>query len=185
MATLASPAEVVAFWFQESTPEQWFKKDPAFDAAIRDRFWDTHRAAAAGQLDRWADTADGLMAVVLVLDQFSRNLFRDSPEAYAQDAKALQLARAGIARGFDLEVEPPDHRVFLYLPFEHSENLADQDEAVRLCEERTEDPRFLDFAHRHRDVIQTYGRFPHRNAVLGRANTPAEEEYLAQPGAGF
>ena len=183
--TLADPAEILAFWFDESTPQQWFRKDPDFDAAIRDRFADTHRAAAAGALDGWAETAEGLMALVLVLDQFSRNLHRGSADAFAQDAKALALARDGIARGLDLAIAPPDRRVFLYLPFEHSEDPADQEEAIRLCEARTEDPVYVDFARRHRDVIAEFGRFPHRNAVLGRLNTPAEEAYLARPDAGF
>lgn len=183
--TVADPAEILAFWFEESTPEQWFKKDPGFDAAIRDRFADTHKAAAAGALDGWADTAMGLMALVIVLDQFSRNLYRDSAVAFAQDAKALALARDGIARGLDLAITPPDRRVFLYLPFEHSEDLADQEAAIRLCEARTDDPAYVDFARRHRDVIAEFGRFPHRNAVLGRHSTPAEAAYLARPGAGF
>jgi uncharacterized protein (DUF924 family) len=185
---MIEPPDVLHFWFAgDSNTERavWFEKDASFDAAC-DRFADALRAARAGTLDHWAATPRGALALILLLDQFSRNLHRGAAEAYAADAEARALARAAVARGFDRKLGWVE-RMLLYLPFEHSEDLADQDESVRLFETLwlALGDATVEYAHRHRDVIRRYGRFPHRNAVLGRESTPEELAYLAHPGAGF
>ncbi len=176
--------QVLEFWFAESNKANWFKKDPAFDAECR-RFEALHERAAAGQLAAWQYTPDGALALVLCLDQFPRNLYRGTPRAFATDAKARAVSDWAVDRDFDLHFKTGDHRLFFYLPFEHSEDLDDQHRAVELVRTRCTDPEQLRYAHLHRDVIARFGRFPHRNAVLGRPSTPDEEEYLRQPGAGF
>ena len=185
---MMTPDEVLDFWFAGDPAAHrkvWFEKDAEFDAACS-RFADALRDARAGAFDHWTDTPRGTLALIILLDQFSRNLHRGSPEAFAADAKALGIARSAVARGFDQELGPME-RMFVYLPFEHSENLADQDESVRLFatlrEALGEDS--IRYGESHRDVIRRFGRFPHRNAALGRVSTPEELAYLAQPGAGF
>ncbi|CAM5785053.1 hypothetical protein OPEN69S_01504 [Ottowia pentelensis] len=172
---------------------QWFQKDEAFDAMLGQRFSSTIEAACAGRLDAWADTADGRLALLIVLDQFSRNVFRGRPDSFAADAKGLAIALEGLARGHDRAV-PPMARIFCYLPLEHAEDAAMQARSVALFTALRDEPDAtprayfdgtLDYAHKHRDVIARFGRFPHRNAILGRASTPDELAYLAQPGAGF
>ena len=186
--------DLVDFWFAEGLGtwrRAWFVKDPAFDAELGARFGALAAAAATGAHDGLADTPEGALALALLLDQLPRNLHRGSAEAFAQDAKARDLARTAVlARGFDRAL-PPAAATFLYLPFEHSEALADQNLAVALFEGLRDDPVHaapggsIDFAWRHRAVIRRFGRFPHRNAVLGRTDTAAEAAYLAEPGAGF
>jgi uncharacterized protein (DUF924 family) len=184
---------VLAFWFAEENAARWFAADAAFDAQIRTRFGAVAAAAAGGQLDGWTRTPLGWLALLILLDQFSRNLHRNDAAAWAQDQKALKLALAGIERGDDRAL-PPLQRVFAYLPLEHAEDLAVQQRSVALfealcaesgAEQRATFEGFLDYARRHRDVIARFGRFPHRNAVLGRPSTAQEAIYLAQPGAGF
>ncbi|OQS42944.1 DUF924 family protein [Chromobacterium haemolyticum] len=185
---------ILAFWFGGgddsflSVPRSaWFKKDEVFDGIIRERFLDAWRQARAGELPAEAGDARRGLAWLILTDQFPRNLFRGSAEAFATDGQALALAREMVARGLDRQL-PHLARTFVYLPFEHSESLADQDEAVRLFETMAEDAAmasFIDYAHRHRDVIVRFGRFPHRNAALARTSTPEELAYLAEPGAGF
>ena len=163
----------------------WFTKDPGLDAACA-AFVPTRQAARDGVLDGWAETPRGALALLILLDQMSRNLFRDSAEAFAADPQAHAIASAALARGFDAALTPVE-LVFVYLPFEHAETLADQDLSVRLFEALApiEGAEVVRYAHRHRDVIRRYGRFPHRNAALGRTCTPEELAYLAEPGAGF
>lgn len=180
-ATLAHPVDVVAFWFAPDVRPLWFAATPAFDDALRARFLTTYRAAAAGQLADWETTVKGALALVIVLDQFPLNLFRGQPESFATEAAARDVADRAIARGFDRAV-PPIQRQFLYLPFMHSEALADQDRAVRLYQQPGLEEG-LRFACHHRDLIVRFGRFPHRNAILGRTSTPEERAYLASPGA--
>lgn len=181
---------VLDFWFgPEPTPRpEWFRKDPAFDEAIRDRFGALVDRALAGELDRWDGSPEGLLALVVVLDQFPRNLFRGQARAFAGDARALGLARAAVGRGDDLHLHLVQ-RVFVYLPFEHAEDIAAQDESMRLftalAAESPAHADTLDYARRHRDVILRFGRFPHRNAALGRLDTQEEADYLRQPGSGF
>lgn len=185
---------ILDFWFADgpNTPrEAWFKKNPDFDAEIRARFGALIVPAREGSLDAWADTAEGALALTILLDQFPRNLFRGSPESFASDAHALSLARRlVIAQRLDLALTPTQ-RVFLYLPFEHAESMEAQDLSVALFEGLRDSPahaapgKSIVYAWAHRAVIARFGRFPHRNALLGRASTPAEIAYLAQPGAGF
>ncbi len=190
--------DVLAFWFGgAATPAEasarWFGRDDAFDAAIRARFAALREEAVAGHLDAWLADAHGRLALILLVDQFSRNLFRGDPRAFEHDPLARRWSVEGIAAGQDLELEPIE-RVFFYLPLEHSEALADQRRSVTLftalrddapADRRDEFEVFLDYARRHHDVIAQHGRFPHRNAVLGRMSTAEEAAYLAQPGAGF
>lgn len=182
------PSEIIRFWF-EGDPTvrrpKWFEKNPDFDRACA-RYTDEVRAARSGRLDIWAAEALDGLALILLLDQLPRNIFRGAAEAFAADAHAREIARRLLAHRFDQTLTTYE-RMFLYLPFEHSENLGDQDESVRLFESigALVGPDTVDYAHRHRDVIRRFGRFPHRNAALGRVSTPEEEEYLAQPGAGF
>lgn len=179
------------FWFDPAGSDEprdlWFKPDPAFDAALRERFGALLARAASGGLDRWAETAHGALALVLLLDQLPRNLNRGERAAFGSDAKARHVARRAIARGQDLAL-PPVRRQFLYLPFEHSEDLADQEESVRLFASLPEGAlrdHCVDFAHRHHAIIARFGRFPHRNRVLARPSTAAEEEFLTEPGSSF
>ena len=180
----ATPGAVIGFWFGEVPPEAWFRKDPGFDALCDRRFGQAMRAAIAGRHDPWAETADGSLALVILLDQMPRNILRDTPGAFASDPAALAVARRALDRGFDLDL-PVARRLFLYLPFQHSESLADQERCVMLCSERLDDPKKLDYACRHRDIIARFGRFPHRNAILGRTSTAAEEAFLGEPGSSF
>ncbi len=176
--------DVLCFWFEECTPAQWFKPDPAFDHSLCERFERLYERAAAGACDDWAETPEGVLALVIVLDQFPRNMFRASPKAFATDAMALALAETAIDGGLDLAL-PVARRKFLYMPFQHSERLRDQERSVRLVDERCDDADTLDYARRHLDVVARFGRFPHRNAILGRENTPEETEFLSQPGSSF
>lgn len=193
---LKPPDEALAvldFWFDPDCRELWFAADPAFDAAIHAGFADTLQQAAAGRLHHWASTPQGWLALLIVLDQFSRNLHRHDAQAWAQDLAAQRLALWGITEGFDRQL-PALQRVFAYLPLEHAEDLGLQRYCVTLfealcrglpAEAREQYRGYLDYARRHAAVIAQFGRFPHRNAALGRANTPAEQAYLAEPGSGF
>jgi len=180
--------DVLAFWFGDDPATHrkvWFEKDAAFDAACAG-LAAARDLAKAGAFDDWADTPRGGLALVILLDQLSRNLHRGTAEAFAADAKARAIARDMIARGFDQALTPVE-RMFVYLPFEHSEDLPDQDLSVRLFEALDAElsEKTHDYAVRHRDVIDRFGRFPHRNAALGRTSTLDELAYLAEPGAGF
>jgi uncharacterized protein (DUF924 family) len=194
--------EVLLFWFGElredgrAAPEKvarWFRKDPAFDAEIRARFERLHEAVAAGEREGWLATRRGRLAYVIVLDQLSRNMYRDTARAFASDPQALRAARDGIAAGDDRALAFAE-RDFLYMPFMHAEDVAEQDRCVELFsrfrdelsgELRAAVEHSLSFAVRHRDIVARFGRFPHRNAVLGRASTPEEQTFLQQPGSGF
>jgi uncharacterized protein (DUF924 family) len=189
------PDDVLDVWFgPPGSPDHlqprpaWFRKDPAFDAAIAARFGTVIEAALAGGLQDWCATPAGTLALILVLDQFTRNTGRDTPRAFAGDARALMLARALVAAGADRTLAGVQ-RQFVYLPFEHAESLADQDEAVRLFAQLGRDEPalagLLDWAERHRVIVARFGRFPHRNAALGRVSTPEEIVFLQQPGSGF
>lgn len=170
--------EVLAFW-RDAGPERWFRKDEAFDAEFRRRFLQAHEAAAAGRLDAWRTSAEGALALVLLLDQFPRNAFRGTARVYATDALAVEVADAAIARGWDTQVDEALRR-FFYLPFMHSESLADQDRSVVLNTPLGGES--LRYAQHHRDIVARFGRFPHRNAILGRESTPEEHEFIAAGG---
>ena len=186
---------VLDFWFgapgnaEFGTQRKiWFAKDDAFDRLVTERFGGAIERALRGELDTWVDAAPSALARVLLLDQLTRNAFRDQPRAFAGDAQALAAASAMVGTHQD-EALPPFMRAFVYMPFEHAEGLAMQDEAVRLFSRLTLVAPVLDdmleYAHRHRAVIERFGRFPHRNAILGRASTAEEIEFLAQPGSRF
>ncbi|MBS0319586.1 MAG: DUF924 domain-containing protein [Proteobacteria bacterium] len=182
-------AEVLAFWFGPAPyaeRKEWFRKDAAFDATIRERFGALIARALAGGLGDWCVAPHGSLARVIVLDQFTRNAFRDTAEAFAGDARALATAQDALDRGFDRTLAPLE-RWFLYMPFEHSESLAMQDRAIALFAALADEglPGPLDWARRHRDVIARFGRFPHRNVMLGRASTAEELAFLRQPGSSF
>ena len=190
--TLA-PHEVIDFWFDERHAACWFRADAAFDEQIRARFGDATAAAGRGDLDGWVATPPGWLALLLLLDQFPRNLHRGDARAWANDVRAQRVALSGLSRGDDRGL-PALQRVFAYLPLEHAEDMRLQQLSVQLFEAlaaevgQAQRPRFedfLDYARRHRDLIARFGRFPHRNAALGRIDTPEETAYLAEPDAGF
>ena len=176
---MSEPAEVVTFW-REAGPERWFDKDDAFDAEIRRRFLGLHEEAAAGKLGQWEQSAEGALALLILLDQFPRNMFRGQARAFATDPLARAVAAGAIVRGFDARA-PEGMRSFFYLPFEHSESLADQDKSVAFFT-AIGDAENLKWAELHRDIIRRFGRFPHRNAALGRATTPEEQKFLDDGG---
>ena len=184
MSEQAAPArqtaeDVLAFWLAAG-PDRWFEHDEAFDAEIREQFAATYEDAAAGLLNAWVDAPESALALVIVLDQFPRNMFRGSARCFAADTLARAAAERAIARGFDRKVGLPE-RQFFYLPFEHSEQLADQERAVALMRE-TGDADLLKWAELHADIIRRFGRFPHRNAALGRTSTPEEQAFLDDGG---
>ena len=178
-APLATAAEVIRFW-AEAGPDRWFEKDDAFDAEIRSRFLATHEAAAAGTLADWETSPDGALALLILLDQFPRNMFRNSARAFATDPQARAITASALLRGFDAQV-PANLRAFVYLPFEHSEAMADQDRGIALYT-AAGDADGLKWAKVHHDLISRFGRFPHRNAVLGRTTTPEEAAFLDDGG---
>jgi len=176
--------DILNFWCSDQTQPYWFKKDPAFDAEIRRLFLDSYERAMDGKFTDWQKTPEGSLALLILLDQFPRNMFRGTPRAFASDELARKVADWAVDRDFDLKY-PEQQRIFFYLPFEHSEELDDQHRAVELVVQRCNVGEYLRYALAHRDVIARFGRFPHRNDILGRRNTPDEEDYLRQPGAGF
>jgi uncharacterized protein (DUF924 family) len=179
----AIPLDIIGFW-QAAGPEKWFRKDARFDEAIRLRFEPVHFAAARGEYDAWRETAEGCLALLILLDQFPRNMWRGSAHSYATDPLARAIARRAVQSDFDQEVEPV-LRPFFYLPFEHSEDPADQDLAVTLTEahrDATGDEDTLKWAALHRDIIRRFGRFPHRNRALGRETTVEEQAFLDEGG---
>ncbi len=175
---MTTVTDVIAFW-REAGEAAWFRKDESFDAEFRARFLSAHEAAARGERDGWLESPDGALALILLLDQFPRNCFRESPRMFETDAKAVAAAEAAIAAGHHLALSE-DVRVFAYLPFEHAEDLALQERCVALCAPLRED--YLRYAVVHRDIIARFGRFPHRNAVLGRDSTDDELAFLADGG---
>lgn len=179
MSELATASQVVSFW-REAGPEAWFKKDDAFDATIRERFLPTYEAAADGKLSSWESHAEGALALLILLDQFPRNMFRGQARMFETDPMARAIAASALVRGFDAEA-PREMRLFFYLPFEHSESLKDQERSVALFKANG-DADLLKWAELHADVIRKFGRFPHRNAVLGRATTPEEQAFLDADG---
>ena len=175
--------EIVRFWFEDLEPKDWWRKDAGLDAAMRARFGALHAAASRGECWRWRATPQGRLAEVLLLDQFSRNLHRDTPKAFAQDGMALALAQEAVAGGHDLAL-PAVQRGFLYMPYMHSESPLVHEEALRLFSQ-PEVAAQLDFERRHKAIVDRFGRYPHRNAILGRPSTPEELAFLAEPGSSF
>lgn len=190
---MITPPDVLDFWFGAPGSAEygrvralWFEKSPATDDAIRARFGAAVEAALHGAFEDWRTTPRGALALILLLDQFTRNVFRDTPRAFAGDARALATAQALVERGDDRSLTPYE-RQFAYLPFEHSEDRAAQETSLRLFTQLARDgvPEALEWARKHYDVIARFGRYPHRNAILGRESTPEELEFLQQPGSRF
>jgi uncharacterized protein (DUF924 family) len=175
--------EVINFWFEEIDPKSWFRKDESFDQLLRDRFGVIHRAARQGELFTWRDEPAGRLAEIIVLDQFSRNMFRDSAEAFAADTVALVLSQTAVAVNADKQLEPRQ-RAFLYMPYMHSESLVIHEVAAQLFNQPGLEGN-LEFEFKHKAIIDRFGRYPHRNAVLGRQSTAEEIEFLQQPGTSF
>ncbi|MDP8934125.1 MAG: DUF924 domain-containing protein [Cyanobacteriota bacterium] len=186
--------EVLDFWFGRSnSPEfgkvqkKWFEKDADFDAEVRSGFLQQYELAASGQLDSWHDSPESCLALILLLDQFPRNMFRGTPQAFATDSKALATAEYAVNNKFDRELLTVQ-KLFVYLPFEHSENLENQQKSVELFRQLSGEPdsdSVIEYAMQHLEIIERFGRFPHRNQILGRETTPEEAEFLKQPGSGF
>lgn len=174
---------IIDFWFDEIDPASWWKKDDEFDELIRRRFLSIHVAAAAGELEAWRERATGRLAEIIILDQFSRNLFRDKPRAFACDGMALVLAQETVRGGYDRLLYPP-MRAFVYMPYMHSESAAIHEQAVKLFAQPGMESN-LDFEQRHKAIIDRFGRYPHRNRILGRTSTAEEQAFLQQPGSGF
>lgn len=179
----ATARSVIRFWFEESTPEQWFAKDDAFDLAIGERFGQVLEQAARGECWRWRGDALGRLAEIIVLDQFSRNVWRGTPRSFAQDGMALVLAQEVIALGLDAGLTQAQ-RAFVYMPLMHSESIVVQEESVRRFT-ALGNPGNLDFALRHRAIVERFGRYPHRNAILARQSTAEEEAFLKTSGSSF
>jgi len=177
------PQAVLSFWFDEIQPAQWWKVDPAFDALIRSRFGALHAQASRCELFGWRTTPAGRLAEVIALDQFARNIHRGTPGAFAADPLALALAQEAVAAGADLAL-PMARRAFVYMPYMHSESAAIHVAGEALMRERAEKGTH-DFELRHKAIVDRFGRYPHRNAILGRASTPEELEFLKQPGSSF
>ena len=175
--------EVLRFWFEETTPDKWWQKDDDFDAEIKRRFINLHNQAKVGELFTWRDSAEGSLAEIIILDQFSRNIYRDTPEAFGCDSLALVLAQTAITKRFD-EKLPEVQRSFIYLPFMHSESQLIHEQAVKLYTALGNENN-LDFELQHKRIIDRFGRYPHRNEILGRKSTPEEVQFLTEPNSSF
>jgi uncharacterized protein (DUF924 family) len=175
--------EIVSFWFETLKPEDWYRKNPAIDAEITRRFAATYASLRNSLPPEWIAEPKGMLAAILVLDQFPRNMFRDDSRAFATDRAALRLAKRAIGDGLDMRL-PPEQRAFIYLPFQHSEARDDQARSIELFTALGA-PLNLDFARRHEAIIERFGRFPHRNSLLGRSSTPEELAFLREPGSSF
>ena len=176
--------DVLRFWFEETEPQQRFQKNADFDAAINTRFEPLVKKALAGQLDSWAETAEGLMALIILLDQFTRNIFRDTPQAFAGDDMALALSQTGVERGYLDAFEDPFWRQFLLMPMMHAEDLQVQEKSLPLFEKYTA-PMVHEYAIKHKVIIERFGYFPHRNEILGRPLSEEEREFLNGPDSSF
>jgi len=181
---MMSPREILAFWFSDHARTHWFRSTPSFDAEVRAQLFDSFEKAAGGTLTAWQTAPEGCVALVILFDQVPRNIFRGTARAFATDAQALAVTRLALKNGFDNAVNE-EQRLFLFLPLEHAEDAAAQDQCVRLFAQKTRSAEWLDYAEKHRKIIQRFGRFPHRNKILGRVSTPEEEAFLREPGSSF
>lgn len=193
-----TPEKLLEFWFAphkekgEATETlsyrpQWFVKNAHFDQEVREQFMQTWESARNGNLESWEESPEGVLALIILLDQMPRNMFRDQPASFETDGRALQLSKQAILKEFDVDLHPIQ-RWFMYMPFEHSENMRDQDISVELfadLQQQLPDSQVLDYAERHRDIIARFGRFPHRNKILQRKSTPEEVEFLKGPQSSF
>ena len=181
---LAQLQSVIEFWFSDRVKEKWWDKDTEFDQEIKAKFLNLHRELANQNLDQYLNSAESALAVVIVLDQFSRNMFRDSAESFAYDEKALKFSQSALAQGLDQKLAD-DKVAFLYMPFMHSENIDDHEKAVQLFSSRKALENNLKFEYAHKKIIDRFGRYPHRNETLGRESTPEEIEFLKEPNSSF
>jgi hypothetical protein len=191
---MSQATTILDFWFGHPNDPNygkiqpfWFEKSPDFDAKVRDLFLEDYHKAVAGYLHDWMNSPETCLALILLLDQFPRNMFRDTPEAFATDWEALSLAKHATSQGYDRKLLSVQ-RWFIYLPFEHSEDPVDQRKCIKLFQQLSHDPdsvRAIESAFRHKEIISRFGRFPHRNAILGRISTPEEEEFLEEPNSSF
>lgn len=177
MTNAVTPQDILDFWYTPPMPDHWFNSTKAIDQTIRERFATTWQQAANGELDDWQNSPEGCLALCIVLDQFPLNMFRYDPKAFATEQQAVRICKHAVAQGFDKQL-PNEQLTFLYMPLMHSENMADQDESVRLFTAAGLDGNAR-FARHHRSIVERFGRFPHRNEVLGRESTQAELDYLA------
>jgi uncharacterized protein (DUF924 family) len=176
-------SDIIRFWFHEIDGSMWFTKDPVFDDFCKKKFSAIHASISVGETFKWRETPEGRLAEILVLDQFSRNMFRDTAGAFASDPLALLLAQEAVHSGDDLKL-PLERRTFIYMPYMHSESLIVHEEAIRLFSTKGLEQN-LDYEYRHKRILERFGRYPHRNGVLSRVSTPEEIEFLKQPGSGF
>ncbi|MBF6057749.1 DUF924 family protein [Thiomicrorhabdus heinhorstiae] len=176
-----NPLDILNFWYTPPMSEHWFSSTPEIDAEIREKFESVWEKAAEGKLDAWKETAEGCLALCIVLDQFPLNMFRGEAKSFSTEQQAVAVCKYAVEKGLDQQL-PIERRTFLYMPLMHSEHLADQDESVRLFEASKLENN-IKFAHHHREIVRQYGRFPHRNAILGRGSTQAEIDYLNSPQA--
>jgi uncharacterized protein (DUF924 family) len=174
---------ILKYWFETLKPRDWFRRDEMIDNKITARFAHIYEQLKSGVPGSWLASPEGYLAAILVLDQFPRNMFRDNRHAFLTDPAALALARDAIAKGYDMKL-PPEQRAFLYMPFQHAEDLDDQARSIELFT-KLGNPLNLDFALRHQAIIERFGRFPHRNELLGRKSTPEELAFLQEPGSSF
>ncbi len=175
--------EVLSFWFSERVKPLWFKKSAEFDREIKQRFLEIYQLATTSALNDWRNNYRQILALIIVLDQFPRNMFRNTPQAFATDSQAVELTNYAVEQNYQQDLSI-DQQVFLYMPLMHSENKSDQAKCVKLFADLGKEDN-LQFALRHQEVIDRFGRFPHRNQILGRDSTPAEQEFLTQPGSSF
>ncbi|MDQ6980174.1 MAG: DUF924 family protein [Ghiorsea sp.] len=183
METHVTALDILNFWFEELEPKQWFMKDMALDKTMTKRFYTTHDAAIAGELYLWRETAEGRLAEIIVLDQFSRNMFRDTPKAFASDTLALILAQEAIRQGDDQRIDI-EQRAFMYMPYMHSESAMIHEQAEQLFSQAGAEYNY-EFELKHKAIIDQFGRYPHRNEILGRTSTPEEIAFLKQPNTSF
>ncbi len=176
--------EVLRFWFVECSPSDWFKKDPLFDARLAARFGRLVARALLGDLEAWTETADGCLALILALDQFPRGMYRNTPKAFAGDARALAISQHCLKAGYVAGCDDASKRHFMLIPMMHSEDIHVQDASLEWFERYT-NARVVEYAHRHREIIARFGRYPHRNEILGRQSTPEELAFLKRPGSSF
>ena len=174
---------MLKFWFEETSPKQHWTKSDEFDKIIKERFGTLYQKAIAGELNQWRQSSQGSLAEIIILDQFSRNIHRDRPESFANDHLALSLAKEALKKGFDKQMETR-MKAFFYLPFMHSESIEDHEKAVQFFSFKGQE-LFVEPEHKHKAIIEKFGRYPHRNSILGRESTPEETEFLKQPNSSF
>ncbi|MBA8667887.1 DUF924 domain-containing protein [Holosporaceae bacterium 'Namur'] len=176
------PEDILGFWFSQESQPLWFAKNNEFDTLITNKFYNIYKQASLERLAHWKNTPEGLLALIIILDQFPRNMFRDTPQAFSTDEKALNLVKYALHHIFDKQLSKNEYKHFLYLPLMHSENLEDQKLCLDLFKEQKEQ---LKYAKQHYEIIKKFGRFPHRNKILGRISSPKEIQFLKQPNSSF